>query len=92
MRDCLHDNFAYLSSVYDDLIGLADQDGLWLYSFRRGSFQQVDLHLKRGTWHPAVTATDVAPRSRRLLALYLAANMLLERNQIWSWKDLGGDL
>ncbi|TLY18708.1 MAG: LTA synthase family protein [Nitrospirae bacterium] len=92
VRDCLRDNFAYLSSVYDDLIGLADQDGLWLYSFRRGLFQQVDLHLKRGTWHPAITATDVPPRSRRLLALYLAANMLLERNQIWSWKDLGGEL
>jgi len=92
VRDCLHDNFAYLSSVYDDLIGLADQSGLWLYSFRRGSFQQADLLLKGQVWQPAVTATDVAPRYRRLLALYLTANMLLERNQIWSWKDLDGEL
>jgi hypothetical protein len=50
------------------------------------------LQLKGQVWQPAVTATDVAPRSRRLLALYLAANMLLERNQIWSWKELEEEL
>src|SRR5207245_11111386 len=38
VQDCLRDNFAYLSSVYDDLIVLSDQDGLWLYSFRSWSF------------------------------------------------------
>ena len=92
VRDCLHDNFAYLSSVYDDLIGLADQDGLWLYSFRRGLFHQIDLKLKGQARPLTVTATDVAPRYRRLLALYLTTNVLLERKQIWSWKDLEGEL
>jgi membrane-anchored protein YejM (alkaline phosphatase superfamily) len=92
VRDCLTDNFAYLSSVYDDLIGLADQDGLWLYSFRRGVFYQIDLKLKGQARPLTVTATDNAPHYRRLLALYLTTNVLLERNQIWSWKDLGGEL
>jgi len=92
VRDCLHDNFAYLSSVYDDLIGLADQDGLWLYSFRRGLFQQIDLKLKGSARLLTLTATDVAPRYRRLLALYLTTNVLLERKQIWSWKELEGEL
>ena len=90
--DCLHDNFAYLSNVYDDLIGLADQDGLWLYSFRRESFQQVDLQLKKQLWQPAGTGTDIDPHYHRLLALYVIANVLLERNQIWSWNDLKGEL
>ena len=92
-RDCLYDNFAYLSNVYDDLIGLVDQDGLWLYSFRRGLFYQTDLKLKSQAQPITVTATtDVDPHYRRLLALYLTANMLLEKKQIWSWKDLDGEL
>jgi hypothetical protein len=92
VRDCLSDNTAYLSNVYDDQIGLADQDGLWLYSFRRGLFQQIDLKLKGQARPLTVTATDVAPRYRRLLALYLTTNVLLEKKQIWSWKDLEGEL
>jgi hypothetical protein len=92
VRDCLHDNFAYLSDVYDDLIGLADADGLWLYSFRREAFQRADLRLTRQSWQPAATVRNLDPRSRRLFALYLASNTLLERNQIWSWKDLQGEL
>ncbi len=92
VRDCLSDNTAYLSSVYDDLIGLADQNGLWLYSFRRGLFHQIDLKLKGQARPLTVTATDVAPRYRRLLALYLTTNVLLERKQIWSWKELEGEL
>jgi sulfatase-like protein len=92
LQDCLPENVAYLSSVYDDLIGLADQDGLWLYSFRRESFYQTDLKLQGLARRLEVTAPDSAPRYRRLLALYLTTNVLLERNQVWSWKDLGGEL
>jgi len=92
VRDCLSDNTAYLSSVYDDLIGLADQDGLWLYSFRRELFHQIDLKLKGQARPLTVTAADVAPRYRRLLALYLTTNVLLEKKQIWSWKDLEEEL
>jgi hypothetical protein len=92
IRDCLSDNTAYLSNVYDDQIGLADQDGLWRYSFRRGLFQQIDLKLKGRARPLTVTATDVAPRYRRLLAFYLTTNILLERKQVWSWKDLEGEL
>ncbi|HJT22702.1 MAG TPA: LTA synthase family protein [Nitrospira sp.] len=92
VRDCLDDNFAYLSNVYDDLIGLADQDGLWLYSFRREAFQQSDLQLKRQSWQSAVTVREVDRRYRQLFALYLVGNTLLERNQLWSWNDLEAQL
>jgi hypothetical protein len=92
VRDCLEENFAYLSNVYDDLIGLADRDGLWLYSFRREAFQRADLHLKRQSWQPAFTVSDIDSHYRRLFGLYLAGNTLLERNQIWSWNDLQGAL
>jgi hypothetical protein len=86
--DCLHDNVAYLSSVYDDLIGLADRKGLWLYSFRRRSLLQVDLNLHGPVNHPSISDPDAAARYRRMRALYLASNVLLEQNRIWSWRDL----
>jgi hypothetical protein len=43
--DCLQDNVAFLSSVYDDLIGLADRDGLLLYSLHSHSLRRADLDL-----------------------------------------------
>ncbi|MGH7164828.1 MAG: LTA synthase family protein, partial [Nitrospiraceae bacterium] len=46
IRDCLQDNVAFLSSVYDDLIGLADRDGLLLYSLRTETLYQTDLNLE----------------------------------------------
>lgn len=92
VNDCLSGNTAYLSNIYDDQIGLADQDGLWLYSFRKGIFHHIDLKLKGQARPLTVEAADVAPRYRRLLALYLTTNMLLERKRIWSWKDLEEEL
>lgn len=90
VTDCLDDNFAYLSSVYDDLIGLADRRGLWLYSLRRETFYQTDFGLEGPAVLRPVTDPDVAPRYRRLLALYVSTNALLEQNRIWSWKEWGG--
>lgn len=87
--DCLSDNMAYLSSVYDDLIGLADHDGLWLYSFRRRSLKYIDLKLRGPASHPSLVRTDAELRYRRMLALYITSNTLLEQNRIWSWRELG---
>lgn len=92
VSDCFPGNTAYLSNIYDDQIGLADQDGLWLYSFRRGVFQQIDLKVKGPARPLTGPATDVPPHYRRLVALYLTTNMLLETKRIWSWKDLEGKL
>ena len=35
---------------------------------------------------------DIARQYRRLLALYISSNMLLEQNRIWSWQELEGTL
>jgi hypothetical protein len=83
---------AFLSSVYDDLIGLADEDGLLLYSLRSRTLRRGDLDLNE----PAVVLDPanpaVAHRYRRLLALYVAANTTLNQNKIWSWKEFGSKL
>jgi phosphoglycerol transferase MdoB-like AlkP superfamily enzyme len=87
--DCAEDNVAFLSSVYDDLIGLADADGLLLYSLRSRTVRRADLDLNE----PAVVLDPenpaVAHRYRRLLALYVASNTILNQNKIWSWKEFG---
>jgi len=92
IRDCLQDNVAFLSSVYDDLIGLADRDGVLLYSLRTETLYQTDLKLKNPPVSRASDDPAVAARYRRLLALYVSANVLLEQNRIWSWKELGAKL
>lgn len=87
--DCLADNVAYLSSVYDDLIALADRGGILLYLRRTKLSYQTNL---------AFTApTKEARESRalglgRLLALHESTNWILDQNRIWSWKELGGEL
>jgi hypothetical protein len=88
--NCLPHNFAYMISPYgDELIGLADTQGLLLYSLRKGTVYQTDLELKGPVTRRAPSDPDVADKYRRLQALYLISNVLLDRNRIWSWKDLG---
>jgi hypothetical protein len=89
MTDCAKDNVAYLSSIYSDLIVLADETGLLVYTIHGGGLFETDLGLRM----PAVEWTTQDPavnvRYRRLLSLYVSSNVLLERNQIWSWKEWG---
>jgi len=87
LSDCLQDNVAFLSSVYDDLIGLADRDGILLYSLRSHMLRRADLDLREdavpvGPMNPAIIR-----RYRRMLALYVASNTILNQNKIWSWKE-----
>jgi hypothetical protein len=87
---CLQHNFAYMISPYgDELIGLADAQGLLLYSLRKGTVYQTDLELKGPVTRRTPSDPDVAAKYRRLQALYLGSNVVLDRNRIWSWKDLG---
>jgi hypothetical protein len=89
VTDCLEDNVAYVSSVYDDLIGLADRQGVWLYSLRRETLHWIDLGLDGPAVVRPVTDPDAAPRHRLLRALYVSTNAVLEQNRIWSWKQWG---
>jgi Sulfatase len=90
VRECLDDNRAYVSSVYDDLIGLVERDGIWAYSFRRRTGELVDLDAARPPRTFAPTDRAVAARHQRLMGLYVASNLLLERNRIWSPKEFAG--
>ena len=90
--DCAQDNWAFLSSVYDDLIGLADERGVLIYSLRTAGLYHVGLKMEGEAVRHAVTDPLVAARYRRLLALYISSNHILDRNQIWSWKDKGRKL
>jgi len=90
--DCFDDNVAFLSSVYDDLIGLADRDGLLLYSLRSQTLRRADLDLNEPPVTIPWTNPAVVNRYRRMLALYVASNTTLNHNKIWSWKEFGQNL
>jgi hypothetical protein len=90
--DCEEDNQAFFSSAYDDLIGLADREGILSYSFRTESLGQGDLSLDGPPVRRLPTDPDVAARYRRLMALYVGSNSLIEQSRVWSWKELGGAL
>ena len=87
LTNCREDNVAYFTSHYDNIIGLAERDGIWLYSFPTGRLQQIDLAVTGAPRLRVVTDPDAAPRHQRLLSLYVATNLLLERNRIWSSKE-----
>jgi hypothetical protein len=88
--DCLQDNLAFMNNVDDNLIVMAERDGLSYYSLRTEAFHQIDLKLAGPAVRRRVTDPDIARQYRRLLALYISSNMLLDQNRIWSWRELEG--
>jgi len=84
--DCLKDNTAYLTSVYDDLIGLVKDKGILLYSFRKERFYWTDLAM-RSISVDSPQSADAPSIYREVLSLYLTSNILLEQNRIWSWPE-----
>jgi phosphoglycerol transferase MdoB-like AlkP superfamily enzyme len=89
VSDCLENNVAYLTSVYDDLIGLASRDGLVLYSFRTETLQDVGLGFELRQELRGRDRLAVLPRYRQLMALYEVSNVALDSNHIWSWREFG---
>jgi hypothetical protein len=90
--ECSEGGPAFFSSAYDDLIGLADRDGILFYSFRTETLGQAELSLEGPPVRRLVTDPEIAARYRRLLALYVSANTLIEQGRVWSWKELGSSL
>jgi hypothetical protein len=86
--DCLSDNTAYLTSVYDDLIGLATKDNIWLYSFRKSQLYWTDL-AARSRVVLSEDDTDKHWEYHRMLESYVASNILLEQDRIWPRRDVG---
>ncbi len=90
VQDCLSDNFAYLISPYgDEVVGLADRDGVLLYGLRTKMLTHVDLRLRVSDLTSSQEGSWVEDRYRKLRSLYASSNAVLNRNQIWSRKDLG---
>ncbi|MFO0730467.1 MAG: LTA synthase family protein [Nitrospiraceae bacterium] len=81
---CRIENRAYLSSVYDDAIGIADETGIWQYSFRRGLLSRTDLDLRTSTRYDIEKGPAGISYLHAMGARYLAWNRALERNRIWS--------
>lgn len=89
VQDCLQDNVAFLTSMYDDAIGLATSESVRLYSLRTERLMEADLafHVRADGIAPADPA--VAQRFHDLMALYQTSNVILDQNRIWSWKEYG---
>jgi arylsulfatase A-like enzyme len=92
VADCLADRVVYLSDVYDDGAGIVDRGGIWFYGFRSRTVEHADVALRQpGRRWPAADPA-VADRAERILALYVTANTVIERNSLWSWKEFGRGL
>jgi len=87
VRDCLADNIAYLSNDGENLLGLVDRDGIWMYPVRGRTGHEIDLGVIGASRERAVIDPQVAPRQQRLLSLYVTGNLLLVRNRLWSTRE-----
>ena len=92
VRDCGSDQVAYLTSVYDNLIGLASADGLLLYSLSAETFQEATLDFDPMPEDYEGRRRLSAARGPELLALHEVANIALDSNRLWSWREFGSRL
>jgi hypothetical protein len=88
--DCLRDNVAYLNTSWSDQIGFVDHTGILLHSIGRGEWVQTDHDFGEQAVGQG-QELKLTGRARRLTALYVSTNVVLEQNQIWSMKELGGE-
>lgn len=92
VKDCLPEHVAYLTSVYDNLVGLATRDGILLYSFLTERFEETSLAFEPLTEPQKGLPPLTASRSRDLWSLYEVSNAALDANRIWSWREFGARL
>jgi len=93
VTDCLHDNFAFLSSVRHGLVGIACRQGLFLYDVGRNEFFTNNALTLEGLTVPLEDLfPDQEAQQRRILALYVSSNVIREQNRLWSWHTLGNQL
>src|SRR5262249_61902264 len=89
VTDWMDENFAYLSGVFDYLIGMVGRDGVLVYSLRTESWRELNYQLEPSAAPDSLTEAARAGRRENLFALYVASNTLLDQNRIWSWKEFG---
>jgi hypothetical protein len=82
--ECAPQSVALLCGIQQ--IGLAQSDGLLLYSIVRDLVQTVPLDLRAPARDRRADDAEIAERLRTSKALLVTAHVLLEKNRIWSWK------
>ena len=92
VQDCLPGQVAYLTSVYDNLVGLASAEGLLLYSFATETFQEATLRFEPVPDEQTGGRRLSVSRDRELMALYEVANVAMDSNRLWSWREFGSRL
>jgi len=90
--ECLPARTVYLSEVYGPGAGIADAEGFWFYGFASRALQHADLALRTPPQRWPADDPAAAARVERILALYVTANMLIEQNTLWSWREFGNGL
>jgi len=90
--ECLPARTVYLSEVYGPGAGIADAEGFWFYGFASRALQHADLALRTPPQRWPADDPAAAARVERILALYVTANMLIEQNTLWSWREFGNRL
>ena len=91
-RDCLPERAIYVSDIYDNFVGIVDREGFWFYALNYPGVEHTDLKLTGVTPRRLPTDPRVAERVERILAAYVASNILIENNRLWSWKEFAGRL
>ena len=92
VRDCVLDHVAYVTSVYDNLVGLASADGLLLYSLSTETYQEATLDFQSLPEDQAGQRRLSAARGPQLLAVHEVANVALDTNRLWSWREFASRL
>ncbi len=92
VRDCARNHVAYLTSVYDNLVGLASADGLLLYSLSAETYQEATLEFEPLPEDQGGRRRLSAVRGPELLALHEVVNVALDSNRLWSWREFGSRL
>lgn len=95
---CPDDRVAYLSGAHDDVIGLADRHGVWLYAFRRQTLFRTSLDGSNPEGDTMVRLTSPRTKNpngpfeqpyRDMLAMYVSTNFVLEEGRVWSRSAFG---
>jgi phosphoglycerol transferase MdoB-like AlkP superfamily enzyme len=89
---CTRPGQAFLSSVYDDLIGWVDEQGILTYSFRTEQLFTTDIDVQQAPILHASDESTVQERLTNMLALHVASNVLLDQNRLWNWREWGAKL
>ena len=91
--DCLAENTAFLSSVRHNMIGWVDRTSIMLYSVAQDRLlYEMDLDVLKVFRDRNSNVADYADKLHLLLSYFVSTNVVRERNQVWSWKELGQEL